>query len=79
MATQACDERRVALAGGAEFDSAGIGADVADSDRQEIQIFRTVMRTSVPILSNFKRTVWHCAWASSVPAKPSRRSACISW
>ena len=39
MAAQACDQRRVALAGCAEFDAAGIGTCVADSDREEIQVF----------------------------------------
>src|SRR5215469_17262261 len=39
MAAQARDQRSVALAGGAEFDAAGVGAGVADSDRQEIQVF----------------------------------------
>jgi hypothetical protein len=38
-----------------------------DSDTQ---ILRTVMRICAPILSNFKRTVLHCALASSVPANP---------
>ena len=36
---------------------------------------RTVTRTSAPIFRSFSRIVWHCAQASSVPARPSRRSA----
>src|SRR5262249_47865424 len=39
MAPQARDQRGVALAGGAEFDAAGVGTCVADSYRKEIQVF----------------------------------------
>src|SRR5271166_2374901 len=46
-----------------------------DSDTQTLS---TVMRIWAPILSNFKRTVLHCALASSVPANPNRRRPCIS-
>ena len=40
--------------------------------------FRTVTRTNAPIFSSFNRIVWHCASASSVPARPSRRNASSS-
>jgi hypothetical protein len=41
------------------------------------QTRRTVTRICAPILSSRRRIVWHCAWAISVPFKPSRRNPCI--